>query len=112
VIKFIIVSLEFLNISTFSATFTVVQMASQAEQFFMPVLEEDGPDDTLFQQDGAPPRFHRGVKNFLNFKFPATGLSLGHHVLLTSLALAFSCLPLCRNFVRDAVAAVNLGNIV
>jgi hypothetical protein len=36
----------------------------------MPILQEEGPDDMLFQQDGAPPHFHKEVVDFLNRKFP------------------------------------------
>jgi hypothetical protein len=39
------------------------------EEFLMPILEEQGPDNLLFQQDGAPPHFHREVTDFLNHKF-------------------------------------------
>jgi hypothetical protein len=69
-------------------------MASQVEEFLMPILEEEGPDDTLFQQDGAPPHFHKEVTDFFNRKFPEKwiakgGLSLGHHVRLTLLSIFF-----------------------
>jgi hypothetical protein len=36
----------------------------------MPILEEGGTDDMLFQQYGAPPRFHKEVVDFLNSKIP------------------------------------------
>jgi hypothetical protein len=45
-------------------------MVSQVEEFLMPILEEEGPDDMLFQQDGVPPHFHKEVMDFLNRKFP------------------------------------------
>jgi hypothetical protein len=38
------------------------------EEFLMPVLEEEGPDDMLFQQDQASSYFHK--EDFLNRKFP------------------------------------------
>lgn len=31
-------------------------MASQVEEFLLPILEEEVPDDMLFQQDGASPQ--------------------------------------------------------
>jgi hypothetical protein len=34
-------------------------MVSEVEEFLMPILEEKGPIDMLFQQDGAPPHFHK-----------------------------------------------------
>jgi hypothetical protein len=40
------------------------------EEFLTPILEEEGPDDMLFQQDGALPHFHKEVTDFLNRKFP------------------------------------------
>jgi hypothetical protein len=40
------------------------------EEFHMPILEEQHPDDILLQQDGAPTHFHREVKDFSNRKFP------------------------------------------
>jgi hypothetical protein len=40
------------------------------EEFLMHILEEEGPDDVLFQQDGAHPHFHKEVTDFLNIKFP------------------------------------------
>jgi hypothetical protein len=43
------VPLEFQNLSTWSATLTVVKMSFQVEEFIMPILEEDSPDDMLFQ---------------------------------------------------------------
>jgi hypothetical protein len=36
----------------------------------MPILEEEDPDDMLFQQDGAPPHFHKEVTDFLNRQLP------------------------------------------
>jgi hypothetical protein len=44
-------------------------MASQVEQFLMSILEEEGPDDMLFQRDGAPPHIHQEVTDYLNRKF-------------------------------------------
>jgi hypothetical protein len=43
----------------------------------MPTSEEQGPDDMLFQQDGAPPHFHKEVKNILNRKFPEKWIGRG-----------------------------------
>jgi hypothetical protein len=39
-------------------------------EFFMPILEEDWPDNMLFQQDGQPPDLHKEVTSSLNCKFP------------------------------------------
>jgi hypothetical protein len=52
-------------------------MASEVEEFLMPILEEQGPDDMLFQQDEAPPHFHKDVKDFLNRKFPEKWIRRG-----------------------------------
>jgi hypothetical protein len=38
------------------------------EKFLMPISEEEGSDDTVFQQDIVPPHFHREVMGFLNCK--------------------------------------------
>jgi hypothetical protein len=40
---------EFPNLSIGIATLTDVKMASQVQKFLMPILEEEGPDDVLFQ---------------------------------------------------------------
>jgi hypothetical protein len=52
-------------------------MASQVEEFLMIILEEEGPDDILSQQDGAPPHFHKEVADFLNRKFPEKWIGRG-----------------------------------
>jgi hypothetical protein len=63
-------------------------MASQAQKFLMPLLEEEGPDDTMFQQDRAPLHCHKEVTDSLNGRFTekwieVAGLSLGHLLRLT-----------------------------
>jgi hypothetical protein len=40
-------------------------------------LEEEGPDDMLFQQDGALPHFHMEVTDFFNLKFPGEWIGRG-----------------------------------
>jgi hypothetical protein len=40
------------------------------QEFLMPILEQDGPDDMPFQQDGALPHFHKEVTDVLIHKFP------------------------------------------
>jgi hypothetical protein len=52
-------------------------MASQVEEFLMHILEEECPDDMLFQQDGAPPHLHKEVTEFLNRKFPEKWIGRG-----------------------------------
>jgi hypothetical protein len=52
-------------------------MASQVEEFLMPSLEEERPNNTLFQQDRAPPHFHNEVTDFLNHKFPEKWIGKG-----------------------------------
>jgi hypothetical protein len=52
-------------------------MVSQVEEFLMPILEEEGPDHMLFQQDGVPPHFHKEVTDFLNHKFPEKWIGRG-----------------------------------
>jgi hypothetical protein len=44
-------------------------MASQVEEFLMSISEEEGPDDMLFQEDRAPPHFHKEVTEVLNRMF-------------------------------------------
>jgi hypothetical protein len=40
------------------------------EKFLMPILEEVGPDNMLFQQDRVPPHLQKEVTDFLNRMFP------------------------------------------
>jgi hypothetical protein len=47
-----------------------------SEEFLMPILDKDGPDD-MFLQDGAPPHFHMEVTDFLNRKFPEKWIGIG-----------------------------------
>jgi hypothetical protein len=47
------------------------------EEFLMPILEKEGPNDMLFQQDGAPPHFHKEVMDFLNHKSPEKWIDRG-----------------------------------
>jgi hypothetical protein len=55
-------------------------MASEVQEFLKPVLEEEGPNDTLFQQDGARTHFHKEVTDLLNHKFPGKWIDLGCHL--------------------------------
>jgi hypothetical protein len=51
----------------------------------MAILEVEGPDDTLFQQEGPLPYFHKEVTDCLNRKFPErNGLAGAAHQLATS----------------------------
>jgi hypothetical protein len=43
----------------------------------MSILEEEGPDDMLFQQDGVLPHFHKEVTDFLNSKFRVKWIGRG-----------------------------------
>jgi hypothetical protein len=52
-------------------------MESQVGEFLTPILEEEGPDDMLFQQDGAPPHFQKEVTDFLNRKCPEKWINRG-----------------------------------
>jgi hypothetical protein len=48
------------------------------EDYLMHILEEEGPYDMLFQEDGAlPPHFHKEVTDFLNQKFPYKWIGRG-----------------------------------
>jgi hypothetical protein len=74
------------------------------EEFLMPILEEDGPDDMLFQQDGAPPHFRKEMTDFLNGKFPEKRICMGGPITwpprspdLTPLEFFF------REYINDAV---------
>jgi hypothetical protein len=51
-------------------TVTGIVHLNMMEEVLMPILEEEGPNDMLFQQDGAPSHFHKEVTDFLNRKFP------------------------------------------
>jgi hypothetical protein len=51
-------------------TVTGIVNLDMLEKFLMPILEEEGPTDMLFQQDRAPPQFQKEVTDFLNRKFP------------------------------------------
>jgi hypothetical protein len=51
-------------------TVTGIVYLDMLEEFLMPILEEQCPEDKLFQQDGAPTHFYSEVKDFLNRKFP------------------------------------------
>jgi hypothetical protein len=93
----------------------------------MPILEEDGPDDMLFQQDGAPPHFHKEVTDFLNRNFSENWIDRAERIIwpprspdLTPLDFSFggtsrmlcTChhwLLLCRNLLGgDAESTVIL----
>jgi hypothetical protein len=47
------------------------------EEFLVPILEEEGPDNMLFQQDGALPHSHKEVTDLLNSKFPGKCIGRG-----------------------------------
>jgi hypothetical protein len=38
------------------------------EEFFMSILENEGPDGMLLQQDRVPPYFHNEMIDFLTFR--------------------------------------------
>jgi hypothetical protein len=40
------------------------------EKVFVPVLEEEGPDDILSPKYRVPSHFHKEVVDLLNIKFP------------------------------------------
>jgi hypothetical protein len=52
-------------------------MASQVEEFLMPILEKEAHYDMLFQQEGEPPHFRKEVTDFLNRKFPEKWIGRG-----------------------------------
>jgi hypothetical protein len=96
----------------------------------MPILEEESPDDMLFQQDGAPPpHFHKEATDFLYRRFPEKWIGRGGPITwpprspdLTPLDLFFcgyikdavyvsplaTTLPELAGRIRDAVAIVTL----
>jgi hypothetical protein len=49
----------------------------KVKKFLMPVLEEEDSNDMLFQQDRAPPHFHKEVTDFVNHKFPEKWIGRG-----------------------------------
>jgi hypothetical protein len=74
------------------------------EEFLMPILEQEGPDDVLFQQDGAPLHFHKEVTDFLNRKFSEKWIGRGGPITwpprspdLTPFDFLF------RGYIKDAV---------
>jgi hypothetical protein len=56
----------------FFAKHTVIGIVylDKLEEFLKSILEKEGPNDMLFQQDGALPYFHKEVTDFSNLKFP------------------------------------------
>jgi hypothetical protein len=97
------------------------------EEFLMPILEEVGPDDMLFQQAGVAPHFHK--EDFLNRKSPEKWIDRGRPITwplrspdLTPLDYFFwgsikdalyvpplaTTLPELAGSIRDTVATVTL----
>jgi hypothetical protein len=53
----------------FLTEFTYTGMRYQTlEYLFIPILEEEGPNDILFQQNRMPRHFHKVVMTLLNRK--------------------------------------------
>jgi hypothetical protein len=52
-------------------------MTSEVEEQLMPILEEEAPDDMLFQQDRAPAHFNKGVTDFFYGKFQEKWIRTG-----------------------------------
>jgi hypothetical protein len=65
------------KIHSWSAKLTVLKIASQAEKFLTSVLEVQGPNDKLLQQNGAPPHFQEEAPDFLNRNFPEKWFGVG-----------------------------------
>jgi hypothetical protein len=65
-------------------------MASQVEEFLMPVSEEEGSEDMPFQQHEAPSHFHKEVTDLLNNKIPEKQTAGAGYHLATSFALPYS----------------------
>jgi hypothetical protein len=111
------------------STVTGVVYLYKLEEFLIPILEEGGPDDTLFQQDGLPPHFNKELKGVFNRKIPEKYIVRGgpitspprspdltpldffvwgyikDAVYVSSLA---TTLPELGGTIRDAVATVTL----
>jgi hypothetical protein len=66
----------------------------------MPILEEQGPDETLFQQDRALPQFHKEVTDFLNSKI--SEIYIGRGMPITWPPNSFDLTPLISSFWGDA----------
>jgi hypothetical protein len=99
------------------------------EEFLIPILEVEGPNDMLFQCDGVHINFHRKVIHFLDCKFAEKWIGSGSYVTwyivhLTLHPLIFSfrvtsrvlcetplatTLPELDGSIRAAVATVTLG---
>jgi hypothetical protein len=84
-------------------TATAIVYLDMLYEFHMSILEEEGANDMLFQQDRAPPLFHREVTDFLNCRFPEKWIGSGgpitHLICLTLLPLIFSF----GGYIKDAV---------
>jgi hypothetical protein len=83
------------------------------EWYFMPILQEEVPEDVLFQQDGVPPHFHHEVKGFLNHHFP--GKWIGRSKPVNWPSHLFSLTPLnvfLWGYIKDAVSVTSLAIIL
>ena len=52
-------------------TITCIVYLDMLQEFLIPQLDEDDQEGRIhFQQDGAPPRYLGGVREYLNTRFP------------------------------------------
>jgi hypothetical protein len=72
---------------------------------FVPILEKEGPDDILFQNDGVPLHFHKKITDFIYRKFPEKW-TLGTSGSLDRTLLYFSFL----GYIKDAGYVPPLAN--
>lgn len=99
------------------------------KEFLMPILEEEGPNDMVFQCDGVHINFHKKVTDFLNSKVPEKWIGSGKYITwyiihltllplnfyfrITSRALCMTPLPTTLTELdgqtRAAVATVTLS---
>lgn len=77
-------------------TMTGCAYLDMLEEFLMPRLQEEGPNDIVFHQDGVPPHFLNEVHAFLEERFPGKWIRRGGPITrpphsLDPMPLNFSC---------------------
>jgi hypothetical protein len=80
------------------------------EEFLIPILEEGGPDDTLFQQDGLPPHFHKEMTGVFNHKIPEKYIGRGVPITWPPRSPALTPLDFfVWGYIKDAVCVPPLA---
>jgi len=76
------------SVSFHESSVTGTASLGMLEQYLMPILQEEGPSEMPFQQDGEPLHLHHEVTDFPDRQFPGkwidrASLLLVHLVHLT-----------------------------